>query len=285
MKISVVEAGMFKLDGGAMFGVVPKRIWNRMNPADQDNLCTWTMRSILIEVDDRKILVDTGIGFKQGERFRSHFYPHGQELEESLTEQGFASEEITDVFITHFHFDHVGGALCHNRHGRIIPTFPNATYWSNERHYNYASDPNPREVSSFLKENFVPLKEQGCLQFIDCQSDDVPWLSGLKVRFVDGHTDAQMLLLIDQGMQKYLYAADLIPSKWHIRLPYIMAYDMQPALTLMEKERVLTECVAEDRLLIFEHDPTTEVGKIAQTDEGRFQLETKGLLSSSFPTS
>jgi len=279
MQIRTVEAGMFKLDGGAMFGVVPKRMWDRMNPADDENLCVWTMRSILIETGDRKILVDTGIGFKQGDKFRSHFDPHGPEVEASLSEQGIGAEEITDVFITHFHFDHVGGALMHDKKGRIVPTFPNATYWSNEPHYDYAFAPNPREKASFLLENFVPLKQQGVLKFIDYQKEDVPWLPGLAVRFVEGHTDAQMLLLIDQHDKKYLYAADLIPSKWHIRLPYIMAYDMQPILTLEEKERVLTECVEEDRMLIFEHDPVTEVGSIQRTPQGRFQLKEGGTLS------
>ncbi|MCB0686836.1 MAG: MBL fold metallo-hydrolase, partial [Saprospiraceae bacterium] len=267
MKITSVEAGRFMLDGGAMFGVVPKRIWNRLNPSDDENMCPWTMRSLLIETGDRKILVDCGIGFKQGEKFRSHFYPHGMELEDSLSQKGIQPEEITDVFITHFHFDHVGGALEY-RNDKIQPTFPNATYWSNEVHYNYAYDPNAREKASFLKENFVPLKEQKILQFIDYQTDDVEWLPGIKVRFVEGHTTAQMILIIDQANEKTVFCADLIPSAWHIPLPYIMAYDMKPMITLEEKIRLLDEARENSWNLVFEHDPNTEKGKVIKDDKG-----------------
>ncbi|MCB0665216.1 MAG: MBL fold metallo-hydrolase [Saprospiraceae bacterium] len=271
MKITPLEAGRFKLDGGAMFGVVPKRIWNRLNPADDENMCSWTMRSLLLETGEKKILVDCGIGFKQGEKFRSHFYPHGAELEDSMEEVNISAEEITDVFITHFHFDHVGGAL-KEVNGKIFPTFPNATYWSNQVHYDYAYDPNARERASFLKENFVPLKDQGKLQFIDYQNDDVAWLPGIKVRFVEGHTAAQMILIIDDINGTSVFCADLIPSAWHAPLPYIMAYDMQPIKTLEEKERLLEEAVQNDWTLIFEHDPVTIKGKVIRDERGKFKI-------------
>ncbi len=272
IKITTVEAGRFMLDGGAMFGVVPKRIWNRLNPADEDNLCTWAMRSLLIETGDRKILVDTGIGGKQGEKFRSHFHPHGPSLEESLEKKGIPAEAITDVFITHFHFDHVGGALQYNMKGDIIPTYPSAVYWSNEVHYEYALYPNAREKASFLQENFVPLKKLGLLQFIDYQKEDVDWLPGMRVRFVEGHTTAQMLLIIEAG-ENIIYCADLIPSAWHIPLPYIMAYDMQPLLTLEEKERLFDEAIEGNWSLFFEHDPVTESGKVMRDEWGKYRIK------------
>ena len=272
IKITAVEAGRFMLDGGAMFGVVPKRIWDRLNPADEENMCSWTMRSLLLEIGERKILVDCGIGFKQGERFRSHFYPHGVELATSLAKERVNPEAITDVFLTHFHFDHVGGALTLEG-DRIVPTFPNATYWSNEIHYNYAFDPNAREKASFLKENFVPLKEQGLLRFLDYQKDDLQWIPGIQVRFVEGHTAAQMILLIDSMEGRKVFCADLIPSAWHVPLPYIMSYDMQPLKTLEEKERLLEEALENDWTLIFEHDPVTEQGKVMKDDRGKYRIK------------
>lgn len=273
MILRSIEAGRFKLDGGAMFGVVPKRIWNRLNPSDDENLCTWVMRSLLIETGDRKILVDTGIGFKQGAKFRSHFYPHGIEILDALAAENVKPEEITDVFITHFHFDHVGGALYKDEKGNIKPTYPNATYWSNQAHYDYALEGNPREAASFLDENFVPLKEQGVLSFIDMQREDVEWMPGIHVRFVHGHTHAQMILLIDTDDGRVVYAADLFPSIWHIRLPYIMAYDMQPMVTLEEKERLLEECIDGNWRIFYEHDPFTEITGIAKDGAGRYVVK------------
>ena len=270
IKLTCVEAGRFKLDGGAMFGVVPKRIWKNLNPADEENMCPWTMRSLLIETGNRKILVDTGIGFKQGERFRAHFYPHGQELSTSLAEIGVTYEEITDVFLTHFHFDHNGGAVSHNAKGDLVPTFPNATYWSNEVHYAWADQPNIREAASFLKENHRPLVEHNVLKYLDYQRDDLQWLPGIKVRFVDGHTMAQMILFIDTGEETVVFPADLMPSAWHLRLPYIMAYDMQPMLTLEEKTRLLEEASTHDYRIIYEHDPVTESSLVVKDERGRF---------------
>jgi len=273
MQLSIVHAGFFKLDGGAMFGVVPRQLWTRLNPPDQNNMCTWAMRCLLIQTGDRKILVDTGIGDKQDERFQAHFEPHGDEtLLGSIGELGFRAEEITDVLLTHFHFDHVGGAVRYNEKGQLQPTFPNATYWSNEVHYNWAYHPNMREKASFLKENFVPLREQGRLQFIDVQDDDVEWLPGIKVRHLYGHTEAMMMPIIEIGERRVVYCADLLPSPYHIRLPYIMAYDVRPLHTLAEKERLLPEVDNEQTLCFFEHAPRIESGRIGKDEKGRYAL-------------
>lgn len=279
MKVTSVISGYFKLDGGAMFGVVPKKLWQKLNPPDADNLCTWSMRSILIETGNRKILVDTGIGNKQSEKFRKMFYPHGNSVIDSFREMAIDPREITDVFLTHFHFDHVGGALKFDENGKIIPTFPNATYWSNSIHYDWAFDPNPREEASFLRENFVPLKEQGLLQMIDVQKDDLLWMDDINIRFVNGHTMAMMLLDLPIDSNKRMwYGADLIPSRWHIRRPYVLSYDVQPLYTLDEKERLLSHLVNSGELLFFEHDPEMECAEISKDDRNRFVIKKHGPL-------
>lgn len=280
MKLTTVLSGYFKLDGGPMFGVVPKVLWNKLNPSDENNQCLWAMRSLLIETGHKKILVDTGIGFKQPQKFRSIFSADGPEASESLAALSINVEEITDVILTHFHFDHVGGALKINADGVIVPTFPNATYWSNEVHYDWAYQSNPREDASFLKENFVPLKEQGLLQMIDVQKDDVHWMEDIYIRYVDGHTTAMMLLNIplpDQNKRVW-YGADLLPSRWHIRRPYVMAYDMQPLKTLEEKERLLNELVEQEDILYFEHDPELEAAILKIDERGRFALRQSGTI-------
>jgi glyoxylase-like metal-dependent hydrolase (beta-lactamase superfamily II) len=270
MKISFINTGLFKLDGGAMFGVVPKQLWNRMNPADEQNMCTWSMRCLLIETDDRNILVDTGLGNKQGEKFRSHFHPHGEDtLMDSLKSKGLLAEDITDVFLTHLHFDHVGGAVIRNEQGDLLPAFPNATYWSNEIHYNWAYHPNIREKASFLKENFVPLKEAGVLRFLDVTKEDQEWLPGISVRFVYGHTEAMMMLKIQKDGQTFIYPTDVIPSSHHIGLPYVMSYDVRPLKTLEEKKRILEEAVEAGHILIFEHDHRVPACKLKRDDRGR----------------
>lgn len=270
MKIHSLEVGKFKLDGGAMFGVVPKVMWNKLHPADDNNMCTWQLRCLLVEDGDRKILIDTGAGNKQGEKFKSHFYPHDElSFEDALSHLGLTCEDITDVFITHFHFDHVGGALRYNHQGEIIPVFPNAVYWSNELHYNWAYDANAREAASFLKENFVPLKEQGVLKFIDVQQD-VAFSDHIRVQFVNGHTEAMMIPYISLPSGNTLvYCADLLPSHHHIGMPYVMAYDMRPLNTLKEKEALFESASDGRHFLFFEHDLHVVCGSVTKNEKGR----------------
>jgi glyoxylase-like metal-dependent hydrolase (beta-lactamase superfamily II) len=270
MTIHIIETGYFKLDGGAMFGVVPKTLWQKKNKPDENNLCTWSMRCLLIEQGERRILVDTGIGDKQDEKFRSHFEPHGEaSLMGSLQQAGFEPESITDVLLTHLHFDHVGGAVKYDANQNLVPTFPNATYWSNEVHYNWAYYPNPREKASFLKENFVPLKKAGVLQFIDVQKDDLEWLPGIDIRFVYGHTEAMMVPIFHQGDHTLVYCADVIPSSFHIGMPYVMSYDLRPLDTMREKGRILEDGVDRGHYLFFEHDPATACVQVERNDRGR----------------
>lgn len=271
MKLRIIETGFFKLDGGAMFGIVPKRLWNKKNEADANNLCTWSMRCLLIEAGERKILVDTGLGDKQDARFRSHFEPHGTDnLLQSITQNGLHIEEITDVFLTHLHFDHCGGAVGTNSSGDYVPVFPNATYWTNEVHYQWAVNPNGREAASFLQENFVPLKKAGCLRFIDVQRDPVHWLPGLEVHFLYGHTEAMMMLKItNENNPPLYYCADLIPSSHHVHLPWIMSYDIRPLQTLDEKEKYLPIMLEEGAQILFEHDPKIATAFLQKDEKGR----------------
>ncbi len=272
MKLSVINSGLFKLDGGAMFGVVPKQIWKNLNPPDERNLCTWTMRCLLIEVDDKKILVDTGMGDKQDDKFRSHFEPHGPDsLLGSLSKKGYQPEDITDVFLTHLHFDHCGGAVKKDDSGALIPTFPNATYWSNKTHYEWALNPNERERASFLKENFVPLKEAGVLKFVE-EKEGIELWKGIKVKFVFGHTEAMMPLEINYKNRKIIYCADLMPSSYHIGMPYVMSYDIRPLETLKEKELLLENAVSNNDILFFEHDAKFECGTVLKNEKGRIVL-------------
>lgn len=273
MKIRVINNGLFKLDGGAMFGVVPKSLWNNLNPADENNLCTWATRSILIEHEDRKILVDTGLGNKQGEKFRSHFHPHGEKnIYTSLEECGYTVDDITDVFLTHLHFDHVGGAVIRTTTGELVPTFPNATYWSNTQHYDWAFNPNERERASFLKENFVPLQEHGVLKFIPIE-ENYEWLPGIRIRFCHGHTDSMMLLDIELDKRRLIYCTDLLPSAYHIRMPYVMSYDIRPLSTLDEKEKLLPHALEDNAVLFFEHDPINECAALKMDDNDRIVVD------------
>jgi len=270
MKLHVLETGKFKLDGGAMFGVVPKRMWQKMHPADDDNLCTWQMRCLLVEDGNRKILIDTGVGSKQDDRFRSHFYPHDDiNFTESLAKIGLTTEDITDVFLTHFHFDHVGGALKRDAQGAIVPVFPNAIYWSNEVHYNWALNPNAREAASFLKENFVPMRDQGILQMIDVQ-EGIKFSDNISLSFVYGHTEAMMLPYISlPSGNTLIYCADLIPSHHHIQMPYVMAYDLRPLETMKEK-KVLHDVATDGKhFLFFEHDLDVACGFLTKNENGR----------------
>ena len=267
MNLHTIETGLFKLDGGAMFGVVPKSIWQKSNPADGNNMCTWAMRCLLVEDGDRLILIDTGIGDKQEEKFFSHFYLHGEDtLEKSLALQGFGKDDITDVFLTHLHFDHCGGAIIRDQE-KLIPAFRNANYWSNEKHWDWAVHPNDREKASFLKENILPIQESGQLKFVE-DKEGVQFSNDFQVRFAFGHTDAMMLPQLTYKGRTIIYAADLLPSTGHLPLPYVMSYDMFPLQTLKEKKSFLEEAAANDYVLYLEHDSLNECCTVQQTEKG-----------------
>ncbi|HEY0732719.1 MAG TPA: MBL fold metallo-hydrolase [Chitinophagaceae bacterium] len=284
MKLYSIETGYFKLDGGAMFGVVPKVIWNKINPADDNNLCNWAMRCLLIEDEGRLILIDNGIGDKQDLKFFGHYHLHGDDsLEKSLKKYGYTRNDITDVILTHLHFDHCGGSII-KEGDKLVPAFKNATYWSNEQHWQWAVFPNDREKASFLKENILPIKESGQLQFInqtrpqsDLQLGAADFTSNISMLFVHGHTQGMMLPLIRYKNKTIVYMADLLPSAGHIPLPYVMAYDMFPLTTLMEKKVFLSNAVQSDYILFFEHDPEIECCSLQQTDKGVRPKETMKL--------
>ncbi len=267
MKLHTIDTGLFKLDGGAMFGVVPKTIWQKLVPPDENNLCTWAMRCLLIEDGNRLILIDNGIGDKQDEKFMGHYHLHGEDsLDKSLKKLGFHRSDITDVFLTHLHFDHCGGSII--REGeKLKPAFENATYWSNDKHWEWAVHPNDREKASFLKENILPIQESGQLKFIETE-DGVAFTEHMKVRFAYGHTDAMMLPQIEYKGRTIVYMADLLPATAHIPLPYVMAYDMFPLQTLKEKKAFLEEALAGDYILYFEHDAQNECCTLQQTEKG-----------------
>ena len=256
-----------------MFGVVPKQLWARTNPPDELNLCTWAMRSLLVEVDDRLVLIDCGIGNKQSEKFFSHYHLHGDHsLDSSLKAAGFSREDITDVFLTHLHFDHVGGAVERRSDGMLVPAFPNATYWSNEAHWGWATNPNPREKASFLAENLLPLRESGQLQMIERTgriTQSVMGLEGWDIFFADGHTESQMVPLLRTPQGSTLaFMADLLPSTGHIPLAYVMGYDTRPLLTLEEKKLFLDTAADEDWVLFLEHDAVHAACTVQHTEKG-----------------
>jgi glyoxylase-like metal-dependent hydrolase (beta-lactamase superfamily II) len=272
MKLHTINTGLFKLDGGAMFGVVPKSMWSKKYAADDNNMCTWAMRCLLIEHNNKLILIDTGIGNKQDEKFKSHFFLHGNDsLQKSIEAKGFSLNDISDVILTHLHFDHCGGAVT-EVNGKLLPTFKNAIYWSNEQHWNAALSPNAREKASFLKENILPLQESGQLQFIE-NKNNAAFNDTIKIKIVNGHTDSMMLPLINYDGQQILYCADLIPSAQHLSIPWVMAYDMQPLKTLTEKKEILTEAVENNYILFFEHDAFTEACTLQQSERGVQFLE------------
>jgi glyoxylase-like metal-dependent hydrolase (beta-lactamase superfamily II) len=269
MQLHTINTGFFKLDGGAMFGVVPKRMWSKIQPADANNLCTWAMRCLLIEEGGKLILVDNGIGNKQDAKFLGHYELHGEDsLDKSLAALGFNRDDITDVLLTHLHFDHCGGSIV--REGeRLVPAFKHATYWSHSRHWAWATEPNDREKASFLKENILPIQESGQLRFVDegrpgvggaarleTISDTI--LPGLSMRLAEGHTAAMMLPQLSYKGKTLVFVADLLPSTGHFPLPYIMAYDMFPLTTLIEKKSFLQEAAEGGYVLFFEHDPVHE---------------------------
>ncbi|KAB2813880.1 MBL fold metallo-hydrolase [Phaeocystidibacter luteus] len=271
MKIYPLNTGYFKLDGGAMFGVVPKSLWQRTNPADSNNMCNWAMRSMLIEDGDRLILIDTGIGNKQDDKFFSFYYLHGDDsLDGNLAKLGFHRNDITDVFLTHLHFDHVGGSIEWNKDRTgFIPAFPNAKFWSNDKHWKWATEPNAREKASFLSENILPLQESGQLNFIDVGNDFTSATPlGFDVFVVNGHTDAQMIPIIQYKGKKIVFMADLLPSVGHIPLPYVMGYDTRPLLTLDEKAKFLNLAADEEFVLFLEHDSINECCTVKHTEKG-----------------
>lgn len=266
MNLYTINTGYFKLDGGAMFGVVPKSIWNKLNPADENNMCSWALRCLLIEEAGRLVLVDNGMGDKQDPKFFGHYYLHGDDtLDRSLARYGFTRDDITDVFLTHLHFDHCGGSIVRSG-DQLVPAFKNAVYWSNQRHWKWATQPNDREKASFLKENILPIKESGKLRFMETDADAFP--SFISIREVFGHTDAMMLPQVNYKGRTVVFMADLLPSVAHIPLPYVMGYDMFPLTTLNEKKAFLTEALEKDFVLFFEHDPLNECCTLQQTEKG-----------------
>ena len=267
MNLYAVNAGNFKLDGGAMFGVVPRSIWQKLNPPDENNLCTWAMRCLLIEEGDRLVLIDNGVGDKQDAKFFGHYHLHGDDtLDKSLQRHGFHRNDITDVFLTHLHFDHCGGSIVRDG-DKLVPAFRNAAYWSNEAHWAWATQPNDRERASFLKENILPIRESGQLNMVPV-SEGVEFLPGVTVRFVNGHTEAMMLPQISYRNKQIIYMADLLPSAAHLPIPYVMAYDTRPLETLTEKKAFLQEAQASNHILFFEHDPVHECCTLQITEKG-----------------
>ncbi|MDP4263268.1 MAG: MBL fold metallo-hydrolase [Bacteroidota bacterium] len=274
MRLYTINTGYFKLDGGAMFGVVPKSIWNKINPADENNMCSWALRCLLIEDGDRLILVDNGMGNKQDAKFFNHYYLHGDDtLDKSLAKHGFHRDDITDVFLTHLHFDHCGGSIARDG-DKSVPAFKKAIYWSNSEHWQWAVKPNEREKASFLKENILPIEESGQLKFIETAGStngrpgEGSFTENLSVRFVNGHTKEMMLPQIRYKSRTIVFMADLLPSQGHIPLPYVMAYDMFPLTTLNEKKSFLGEALEKDYILFFEHDPQYECCNLQQTERG-----------------
>ncbi len=285
MKLYSINTGYFKLDGGAMFGVVPKSIWNKLNPADENNMCSWALRCLLIEDEGKLILIDNGMGDKQDAKFFGHYYLHGDDtLDKSLAQHGFTKDDITDVFLTHLHFDHCGGSIVREA-DKLVPAFKNATYWSNEQHWEWATKPNDREKASFLKENILPIKESGQLKFLHVNREssgvntgaaerslltthDSQLINNLSFFSVSGHTDSMMLPKINYKEKTIVFMADLLPSVAHIPLPYVMAYDMFPLTTLNEKRFFLTEAQQNDYILFFEHDPLIECCNLQMTEKG-----------------
>lgn len=286
MTLYPIETGNFKLDGGAMFGIIPKGIWQKTNPADAQNKIELAMRALLIEDGNRLILIDCGIGNKQSEKFFGFYDRWGDyDLQTSLAQYGFSKDDITDVFLTHLHFDHCGGAIeLDENQGGYQLAFKNAKYWSNSAHWEWATKPNAREKASFLAENFLPIKESGNLNFIDLQTEGNYLKNsplGFDIIFVDGHTDKQMLPVISYKGKKIVYVADLIPTVGHIPLVYVMGYDTRPLLTLNEKDEFLKKSIQEEYLFFFEHDPYRELANVVETEKG-IRLDTSFSFSEVF---
>jgi glyoxylase-like metal-dependent hydrolase (beta-lactamase superfamily II) len=277
MKIHVIETGLFKLDGGAMFGVVPKTLWQKTNPSDDNNMCTWALRCLLIEDGKRLMLVDTGIGDKQSEKFFSHYHLQGNDsLIGSIRKAGFHEDDITDVMLTHLHFDHCGGAIAWNaQKDGYRPVFKHAIYWSNAAHWQWATEPNAREKASFLAENILPIQESGQLKFVErTGSFSKEVFPNIDLLFVDGHTDSMMIPHIKYKGKTIVFMADLLPSVGHIPLPYVMGYDTRPLITLEEKGAFLDTAATQNFVLFLEHDSVNECCTLQHTEKGVRLAET-----------
>lgn len=277
MNIYPIETGNFKLDGGAMFGVVPKSLWHKTNPSDANNMIDMAARSLLIEDENRLILIDTGLGNKQSEKFFKYYYQWGDHtLDKSLANFGFHRDDITDVFMTHLHFDHSGGCIEWNKDRTgYQPAFKNAKFWTNENHWQWAIAPNVREKASFLKENLLPMQESGQLHFLNQsetinnnESIAVASELGFDILYVDGHTEKMMLPHFQYQGKTFVFVADLIPTVGHIPVPYVMGYDTRPLLTMNEKSLFLDKAVRENYHLIFEHDAHNEICTLQATEKG-----------------
>jgi len=276
MQLYTIDTGFFKLDGGAMFGVVPKVLWSRTNPADENNLCPWAMRSLLIENEDRLILIDNGIGDKQDDKFLKHYYLHGDvNLHSSLAKNGFSADDVTDVFLTHLHFDHCGGSVKWNKDKTGFEmAFKNAKYWTNKKHWKWATEPNNREKSSFLTDNIIPIQESGHLSFVENEKNI---FNNFDALFVNGHTESQMIPHITYKDKTIVFAADLLPSSGHIPLPYVMGYDTKPLITLNEKEKFLNQAAENEYIIFLQHDNYNECCTVQKTEKGVRLKETFSL--------
>ncbi|NER14238.1 MBL fold metallo-hydrolase [Leptobacterium flavescens] len=272
MRLFPIESGNFKLDGGAMFGVVPKSLWTRTNPADNNNMIDIAARCLLIEDGDRLILIDTGMGNKQSDKFFGYYYLWGNDnIDDSLKKHGFHRDDITDVFMSHLHFDHCGGSVQWNKDRTFLePAFKNARFWTNENHWQWAVNPNAREKASFLKENIMPMEESGQLNYISLPQGDYLKNSelGFDVLFVDGHTEKQMIPHIHYKGKTLVFMADLLPTAGHIPVPYVMGYDTRPLLTLDEKAKFLDKAASENYYLFLEHDAHNEICTLQHTEKG-----------------
>jgi glyoxylase-like metal-dependent hydrolase (beta-lactamase superfamily II) len=269
--INTISAGTFKLDGGAMHGVVPKTIWEQFHPADAKNLCTWDTRCLLYELGEQLLLIDTGLGHKQPEKWQSYYEPEkGAILEDNLLKLGFTFDHITDVLLSHLHFDHAGGAISLNQNNKAIPTFKNAKYWTHSQHWAWAYDPNPKEKATFLKENLMPLLELNLVHFVDQQPFPYP---NIELLTTSGHTEKMLLPLISFQDKKILFAADTIPSHKHVHVPFVMAYDNNPLQTINDKISILEKAVTNDWILVYDHDIHVEASKIAKNDKGFYAIE------------
>jgi glyoxylase-like metal-dependent hydrolase (beta-lactamase superfamily II) len=272
MKLYPIETGNFKLDGGAMFGVVPKSIWNKTNPADDNNLIDIAARCLLIEDGNRLILIDTGMGNKQSDKFFGYYSLWGSHsLDKSLAKYGFHRDDITDVFMTHLHFDHCGGSIQWNKDRTgYEPAFKNAVFWSNENHWQWATEPNAREKASFLKENIIPMQESGQLRFVQRPEEDFLVKSelGFGILFVDGHTEKQMIPHLQYQDKTIVFCADLLATAGHIPVPYVMGYDTRPLLTMPEKTKFMNEAAEKNYYLFLEHDAYNEIITVEKTERG-----------------